>query len=130
MPCFKRMILSSLIGVVGYEATDSRGPPYFDAKEERFGGNSSIDIPLRECNRKSIPSRTTISSSAVSDGSICPKMLLRPANKNCYLETPLKTMLAALVPPKLSFTWTSSLGAFERAISEFRAYNSVDLGRV
>lgn len=99
-------------------------------KEESFGGNSSIDIPLRECNRESIPSRATISSSAVSDGSICPKMLLRLANKNCYLETPLKTMLAALVPPKLSFTWTSSLGAFERAFSEFKAYNSVDFGRV
>lgn len=103
---------------------------YFEAKEKSCGGNSYIDISLQECNRESIPSRATISSSAASAGNICPKTLLRPASKNCHSETPLKTMLAALVPPKLSFTWTSSPGAFERAISGFGLYNLVDLGRV
>lgn len=127
-----RMILRLLIGLVGYKATDSRDPPllhYFEAKEKNFGGNMYIGIPLQECKRESIPSGA-INSSVASAGNICPKLLLRPANKNCYLETLLKTMLAALVPPKLGFTWTSSPGASARAISWFRLYNSVDLGRV
>lgn len=125
------MILSFLIGVVGYEATDSRGPlllHYFEAKEKNFGGNIYIGI-LLGCKRESIPSRA-IHLSVAFAGNISPKLLLRPVNKNRHLETLLKTTLAALVPPNLGFTWTSSRGAFARAISWFRLYNSVDLGRV
>lgn len=126
------MILSFLIGVVRYEATDSRGPPllhYFEAKEKNFGGNIYIGIPLQECKRESIPSRA-IHLNVAFAGNISPKLLLRPVNKNRHLETLLKTTLAALVPPNLGFTWTSSRGTFARAISWFRLYNSVDLGRV
>lgn len=87
-----------------YEATDSRGPPllhYFEAKEENFGGNIYIGIPLQECKRESIPSRA-INLSVAFAGNISPKLLLRPANKNRHLETQLKTVLAALVPLNLA----------------------------
>lgn len=103
---------------------------YFEAKEKRFGGNSCVGIPLQRRYRAPALSRATIGSSAAPAGSICPKMLLRTGNKNRRLETRLTTVPAALVPPELGFTWTSSLRTFERAVSWFRAYNPVDLGRV